>query len=1084
MSYPVKFGKYLLLERVNVGGMAEVFKAKTFGVAGFERIIAIKRILPTLVEDEDFIRMFIDEARIAVQLNHANIIQIYELGKHGEHYYIAMEYLASKDLRAILDRQRMNAQLMPIPQAAYIVSKICEGLDYAHRRRDPTGQPMNIVHRDVSPQNILISYEGEVKVIDFGIAKAANRASKTEAGVLKGKFGYMSPEQVRGLPIDRRSDIFAVGVLLYEMVTGERLFIGESDFSTLERVRNAEVAPPTTFNKKISPELEQIIMRSLAREVEDRYTYASEFAEDLQRFLIEERSIYSAKKLAAYMKEAYSGDIAKERAKMEQFLQGDDINVDFDDATVQGRSGKMPPTPPPAHSLEGGPVGASDKTALRPTTDEESEEYDFEDGADKTFVIEASEAGVALTATPSETGGLSDTGNDDDYNATNDDFLNGPSLYGDEADYEDDDDAKTQISFNNPFDEGHNADDDMMSDPDEATQLRPPDDATLPPLPNVPPPSVAPSIPPASALPSPPTTGPGAAPFDPVAAAMAEDGSALPPPVAAEPSGPQVPVGAPADASMDMAPPPPTAEPPTSETAGIEAPAKKKKKKKKKKISTGMAVAIVGGLFLSFSLVAAVGIGLFIKLRNNGGASQMADAHWQLTAAPGTPTDVKVLLDGNEVATALPTKLDVKAMVAHQLKVTADGHTDFDMALPPMAGGATGPLTISLVKAAGAEASAGAQVAKVDDGKTAGDKADNTKAAAPPVDESKGDGKDASKVDDDKGDGKGGDDEGKTANGAAQADGAPKEDGANEAGDAAEGDNKAVAAAPSEGAGGPRPQNLPDNMWRISFATIAKGGPLVSGAEVYLNGKLVGQTPFEGEFPTSTETLALQVKANGFADKSISVSHNGRAVVGPATLVLAKPGEEDPPAEPADGTAASNGDENGSGEGAKVAVAGGATKDGAAPDDGAKAEPAKAEPTKTEPAKAEPAKAEPAKAEPKSEPTKVAKAQPKPKPKPKAKRKPKKKAAGNITHLAVGSRPSAQVWVDRVKQKRNTPLMGNFRLKLKPGVHWVSLKSVRDGQNVKVKVNVGADSPKNKLILSFGGGPIAKGNVKILKVVK
>jgi serine/threonine protein kinase len=192
-GYPLKFGKYLLLERVNVGGMAEVFKAKTFGVAGFERILAIKRILPSLVEDEEFIRMFIDEARIAVQLNHANIVQIYELGKHGEHYYIAMEYLPSRDLRGILDKMRLGGQLMPIPQAAYAISKVCEGLDYAHRRRDPAGNPMNIIHRDVSPQNILVSYEGEIKIIDFGIAKAANRASKTQAGVLKGKFGYMSP---------------------------------------------------------------------------------------------------------------------------------------------------------------------------------------------------------------------------------------------------------------------------------------------------------------------------------------------------------------------------------------------------------------------------------------------------------------------------------------------------------------------------------------------------------------------------------------------------------------------------------------------------------------------------------------------------------------------------------------------------------------------------------------------------------------------------------------------------------------------------------------------------------------------------
>jgi len=276
--YPIQFGKYLLLERVNVGGMAEVFKCKTFGVAGFEKLVALKRILPTMVEDDEFIRMFIDEARISVQLGHANIVQIYELGRHGEHYYIAMEYIPSRDLRTILDKLRVNGTLMPIPQAAFTCTKICDALDYAHRKRDPSGAPMNIIHRDVSPQNVLIGYEGECKVIDFGIAKAANRASKTQAGVLKGKFGYMSPEQVRGLPIDRRSDVFAVGVLLYEMLTGERLFIGESDFSTLEKVRSAEVVPPTVYNKKINKELEGIVLKALAREVEDRYQWASDLA--------------------------------------------------------------------------------------------------------------------------------------------------------------------------------------------------------------------------------------------------------------------------------------------------------------------------------------------------------------------------------------------------------------------------------------------------------------------------------------------------------------------------------------------------------------------------------------------------------------------------------------------------------------------------------------------------------------------------------------------------------------------------------------------------------------------------------------
>ena len=221
MKKPAKFGKYWLLERINVGGMAEVFKAKSYGVEGFEKLIAIKRILPSIAEDEDFITMFIDEAKIAVQLNHANIAQIFDLGKIDESYFIALEFVHGKDLRTIWDRHKRRGLRLPIPMSVYVISRVLEGLDYAHRKKNAGGEELNIVHRDVSPQNVLVAYEGEVKIIDFGIAKAANKASKTQAGILKGKFGYMSPEQVRGLPLDRRADIFSAGIILYELLTGE-----------------------------------------------------------------------------------------------------------------------------------------------------------------------------------------------------------------------------------------------------------------------------------------------------------------------------------------------------------------------------------------------------------------------------------------------------------------------------------------------------------------------------------------------------------------------------------------------------------------------------------------------------------------------------------------------------------------------------------------------------------------------------------------------------------------------------------------------------------------------------------------------
>jgi len=319
MKAPILFGKYLLLERINVGGMAEVFIAKAFGIEGFERVLAVKKILPTMASDNEFITMFIDEARISVQLNHANIVHIHELGKHDDSFYIAMEYVSGPDLRTILDRFRAGNARMPIAQAAYIASKICEGLDYAHRKKDGRGMNLDIIHRDVSPQNVLISYEGEVKIIDFGIAKAANRSHQTQAGILKGKFAYMSPEQVQGRQIDRRSDIFAVGNILFEMLTGERLFVGGSDFSVVEKVRNAEVPSVREIDPEIPTGLEQILYRSLAREPTERYQWASEMQEDLLRFQLVGDTIYSSKNLSVFMKEAFAEDLQREHGRMERF---------------------------------------------------------------------------------------------------------------------------------------------------------------------------------------------------------------------------------------------------------------------------------------------------------------------------------------------------------------------------------------------------------------------------------------------------------------------------------------------------------------------------------------------------------------------------------------------------------------------------------------------------------------------------------------------------------------------------------------------------------------------------------------------
>jgi len=317
---PIPFGRYLLLERINVGGMAEIYLARSRGLQGFRRLLAIKKILPTMAEDEEFIAMFVDEARIAAELSHAGIVQIFELGRFSEDYYIAMEFVHGKDLRFIQERQLRAARPLDVNLTALIAVKILEALDYAHNKRDPTGRPLGIIHRDISPQNVIVSFDGEVKICDFGIAKAANRGQKTQAGVLKGKFGYMSPEQVRGLPLDGRSDLFTVGTLMYEMVTLERLFVGESDFSTLEKVRNADVVPPSTYNREVPEQLEDIILRSLSKEVEDRYQNAMEMSEALQTYLLGARMIGS-RELSAYLRETFRAEHTAELKRLEEYQE-------------------------------------------------------------------------------------------------------------------------------------------------------------------------------------------------------------------------------------------------------------------------------------------------------------------------------------------------------------------------------------------------------------------------------------------------------------------------------------------------------------------------------------------------------------------------------------------------------------------------------------------------------------------------------------------------------------------------------------------------------------------------------------------
>jgi serine/threonine-protein kinase len=283
----MQMGKYQLIRRLGRGGMAEVYLAKAAGPMGFEKTLVVKRILPHLVEEQQFIEMFLSEARLAAQLNHANVVQIFDFGEEGGSYFIAMEYIDGPSLHALIKRAHAEGTLLPFPLCAKIVSFACEGLAYAHELADPdTGHPLGLIHRDISADNILLSRNGGVKVVDFGIAKAANQKHRTQTGIVKGKVAYMSPEHLKGQPLDPRADVFALGVVLYELVTGEQPFEGESDVTLIQAILNEPMVAVSERRKDVPKELERIIEKALAKDREQRYRSCRELQAEIERFLL------------------------------------------------------------------------------------------------------------------------------------------------------------------------------------------------------------------------------------------------------------------------------------------------------------------------------------------------------------------------------------------------------------------------------------------------------------------------------------------------------------------------------------------------------------------------------------------------------------------------------------------------------------------------------------------------------------------------------------------------------------------------------------------------------------------------------
>jgi eukaryotic-like serine/threonine-protein kinase len=306
-SEPVPFGRYYLLGMIARGGMAEVYRAKP--QLGPRRLLAVKVMRPQLAREARFVDMFHREGKLALMLQNRCIVETLELGQHDGRHFITMEYIGGRDLTQVLRRCQETQQRIPVPHAVYIAARIAEGLHFAHTLLGPDGRQLNIVNRDVSPSNVRLSYEGDVKLLDFGIAQALVKFT-SEIGILKGKFSYMSPEQIRGMPLDARTDVFSAGIILHEMLTTEKLFRGDTEFALMEKVRKAEVPAPSEFNRRVTPELDAICLKALSRDVADRYQSAAQFAAALDALISGYR--FDPKELRQFMRQLFRKEYAKE----------------------------------------------------------------------------------------------------------------------------------------------------------------------------------------------------------------------------------------------------------------------------------------------------------------------------------------------------------------------------------------------------------------------------------------------------------------------------------------------------------------------------------------------------------------------------------------------------------------------------------------------------------------------------------------------------------------------------------------------------------------------------------------------------
>lgn len=314
--------RYTITERLDHGGMAEVFRGVAESMEGFKKNVAIKRILPNLTKNQKFVSMFLDEARLSLFLQHANIVQVFDISKTPDNsYFLVMEYVDGCNLKSLIERQKQKGRRIEVAHSIYIMMEACKALNYAHFLEHPeTNEPLGIVHRDISPPNILLSKNGEVKLVDFGLAKANSQIESTDPGVVKGKFSYLSPEAASGLEVDHRADVFAVGIILWEMFTGRRLFYGDTDYQTVELVRQARVPSIAALNPEIEPELEAIVRKALAKDVNDRYQNAADLGDALAQYLFSRRMKVTARDIAALVRDTQVEMMRKRSAEPKESL--------------------------------------------------------------------------------------------------------------------------------------------------------------------------------------------------------------------------------------------------------------------------------------------------------------------------------------------------------------------------------------------------------------------------------------------------------------------------------------------------------------------------------------------------------------------------------------------------------------------------------------------------------------------------------------------------------------------------------------------------------------------------------------------